>query len=115
MDDKPKILIADDSDPFRHALYEMLWREYSVCCVSDGVELYRLLAAGHEFDLVIADISMPGMDGDEGIAKAGDALGNTPVIFISGVSGLDRQVDLAKPFGKEDLLAKIRGALGRDR
>ncbi|MCX7934634.1 MAG: response regulator [Planctomycetota bacterium] len=108
---KPKILIVDDNDLLRQMLVDMLTADYCVSCVASGREMFHLLKEEHDYDLVIADISMPGGDGDEIMAKV-HALGrNTPVLFMSGVSGLDIEVDLPKPFSRDELIAAIRRAL----
>jgi len=107
-----KILIADDDDTVRRLLHEMLWRDYRVCCVSNGRELYQLLSTGHEFDLVITDVSMPHWDGDESIEMAKCFSGDVPVIFISGYAEVSGMAVLRKPFQRDQLLEAVHRSLG---
>ncbi len=108
---KPKILIVDDNDMLRQMLVDMLTADYCVSCVASGREMFNLLKEDHDYELVIADVSMPGGDGDEVAAKLRSLGRDTPVLFMSGVSGLDLEVDLPKPFSRDELLAAIRRAL----
>jgi len=111
MSHKPKILIVDDNDMLRQMLVDMLTADYCVSSVASGREMFNLLRAENDYDLVIADISMPGGDGDEVAAQVRKLGCNTPMLFMSGVSGLDIEVNLPKPFSRDELLAAIRQAL----
>jgi CheY-like chemotaxis protein len=60
----PSILIVDDERGIREMLAEYLATSYDVICAPNGAEALALLA-GRPVDLVISDITMPGMDGIE--------------------------------------------------
>ena len=60
-----KILIVDDEKEFADSLGERLaMRDYDVSTASDGKEAIEKVG-GHNFDVVILDVAMPGMDGVE--------------------------------------------------
>jgi len=60
----PAILIVDDERSIRTMLSDYLAKSYDVVCAENGTEALALLADRH-IDVVISDISMPGMDGLE--------------------------------------------------
>jgi diguanylate cyclase (GGDEF)-like protein len=113
-----KILIADDDPATLHYLGEMLKGEYQVFVAANGlqaVELARRILP----DLVLLDITMPGLDGYEACLemKKDAALAPVPVIFItarSGESDIVRGFDaggqdyIAKPFHPKELYARVR-------
>jgi CheY-like chemotaxis protein/anti-sigma regulatory factor (Ser/Thr protein kinase) len=59
------ILIVDDEPAIRNMLREYLADSYDVVCAESGAQGLALLAARRDIDLVVSDISMPGMDGLE--------------------------------------------------
>lgn len=117
------LLIEDDADA-RMALTLLLEHHgYAVRSVEDGAT--GLEEAGRRIpDLVITDLSMPGLDGLEMLARLRQmpALTDVPLIVVSGhhdvrsrVDGFDRGADdfVAKPVQADDLLARIRRLLVR--
>ena len=79
------ILVVDDDDVIRDTLYELLAADYS-CQTANTAEdaLAKLEAQG--FDVVLTDISMPGLNGRELLQKVVELYPGTPVIIISGHS-----------------------------
>ncbi len=63
MNDRQKILIADDSDINRSLLREMLGEEYAILEVANGREALQLMQEDPFIDLLLLDIVMPEMDG----------------------------------------------------
>lgn len=121
MDTRPTILIAEDDSDIRDLVGFALRREgYKTVEAENGVDALR--KAQHEApDLVLLDITMPGLDGLAVCrilqAKGLDA---PPVIFLTArsqpvdlVAGLDvGAIDyVPKPFKMEELLARVRNAL----
>ena len=85
--------------------------------VYDGIEATKVAAAG-DFDLILLDVMLPGLDGFEVIKK----ISHTPIIFITAKDGLgDRLTGLSlgaddyivKPFEMLELLARIEAVLRR--
>jgi CheY-like chemotaxis protein len=111
------VLIIDDEALVRRAVRGILERAgYRVLESSGGVEGIATLARESVVDALILDRSMPGMSGDEVLAKL-SALGNRlPVILLSGMPGpsltLDRRsVALVKPPDPASLLRALRQVL----
>ncbi len=115
---RPRILVIDD-DPVANAVTtEVLSQDHQVLVASDGAE--GLATALRERpDVVLLDISMPGIDGYETCRRmrAAPALAHAKIILVSGhgetrdrVRGYDAGADdhLTKPFDAAELLAKVR-------
>jgi class 3 adenylate cyclase len=121
-----RLLLADDDEPNRELLSRRLERlGYEVTAVADGREALERIRAG-QFDLVLLDLLMPGLDGREVLAqmKADPALRDVPVIMISAldqVEGIVRCIELgaedyiAKPFNPVFLRARIGAGLEKKR
>jgi two-component system, OmpR family, KDP operon response regulator KdpE len=115
------ILVVDDEAPMRKYLSANLKaRGYEVLTAEDGTEALKLLAED-TFDLLILDIMMPGPDG-LAVLEAARRDSTVPVLMLSArgreadkVHALDLGADdyLTKPFGVEELLARVRAALRR--
>lgn len=117
-----KILIAEDEHRIARAVREGLMDEgYAVDVVYDGDAAYAA-ASGDEYDLLLLDVMMPGMDGIEVCRKLRDDSNHTPVILLTAkdqptdiVRGLDSGADdyVPKPFSFAVLLARVRAILRR--
>ena len=115
------ILVVDDEAPMRKYLSANLKaRGYEVLTAEDGTEALKLLAE-HTFDLLILDIMLPGPDG-LAVLEAARRESSVPVVMLSArgreadkVHALDLGADdyLTKPFGVEELLARVRAARRR--
>jgi two-component system OmpR family response regulator len=117
-----RILIIEDDVSLGASLNWGLAAEgYAVDLVEDGAEgLWR--ATEHEYDLVILDVMLPGLDGYQVCAKMREAENWTPVLMLTAMDddldqaeGLDLGADdyLTKPFAYPVLLARIRSLLRR--
>ena len=116
-----RILVVDDEPQIRRALVTNLSaRGYEVLQASSGEEALRLVAERHP-ELVILDIGLPGMDGIE-VVHGLRGWTTVPIIMLSvrhdesdKVEALDAGADdyLVKPFGMDELLARLRAALRR--
>ena len=121
VDPRPLVLIADDDGVTRAMVGSWLARSgYEVVAARDGEEALRL-AGEHDPDLLLVDVTMPGLDGYD-VCRAIQADSETPppVIFLTAhgqtaarVTGLDAgAVDyIVKPFVQEELIARVRAAL----
>jgi two-component system, OmpR family, KDP operon response regulator KdpE len=116
---QPHILVIDDEPQILRALRTILGaKKYQVSIASRGEEGLAL-AAAIQPDLVILDLGLPDMDGFEVCARLREWT-QIPIIVLSvrdaerdKVLALDKGADdyLTKPFGIEELLARIRVAL----
>ena len=119
MNIEPHILVIDDEAQILRALKTILTaRHFRVSTASRGEEGLALAAASKP-DLIILDLSLPDMDGIE-VCSQLRQWSDIPVIVLSvregerdKVAALDRGADdyLTKPFGIEELLARVRVAL----
>lgn len=67
---KASILVVDDSSFFRNMLHPILKTAgYDVTLAEDAIEAIKLHDAGYQFDIILSDIEMPGMDGYEFVEK----------------------------------------------
>lgn len=84
----PRILLVEDHADTRQMYAEFLGDIFDVAQVADGVEALEFLHAQRP-DLVITDLSLPGIDGFELIAKMRQdpALATIPIICLSGYGG----------------------------
>lgn len=120
-DRPPLVLIADDDRVTRAMVSSWLGRAgYEVVAASDGDEALEIAAARLP-DLLLVDVTMPGLDGYE-VCRAVQAASDVPppVIFLTAhaqtdarVAGLDAgAVDyVVKPFDMDELIARVRAAL----
>jgi two-component system, OmpR family, response regulator MprA len=117
-----RLLVVDDDPSVREALALVLdLNGFDVATACDGREAIRTLALDSP-DAVILDVLMPGLDGLE-VCRRMRATGNrTPVLMLTAraevsdrVAGLEAGADdyLAKPFAREELVARLRALLRR--
>lgn len=119
MSEKNKILVVDDEPKIRMFIRANLEaRGYEVHLAQDGEEAVEIAARALP-DLIILDVNMPRMDGIEACRRIRE-WADTPIIVLSvggdekdKVKALDEGADdyVTKPFGMEELLARIRVAL----
>lgn len=87
----PKVLIVEDNEPNRQMLARRLERKgFTVVTAPDGAEGYSL-ARAETPDLILMDISLPGMDGWEviGLLKSESATHDIPVILLTAHALID--------------------------
>lgn len=117
-----RILVVEDEHRIAQAIKEGLEQEsYAVDAVFDGEDGYNT-ASADEYDLILLDVMLPGMDGFEVCRRLRKDGNHTPILMLTAkdqprdiVNGLDTGADdyLAKPFSFEVLLARIRALLRR--
>lgn len=117
-----RLLIAEDDPKLLKSLrYIFEHNGFIVDGVSDGSDAFSY-AQTEEYDGIVLDIMMPGMDGIAVLRKLREMNIKTPVLFLTArtevsqrVEGLDAGADdyLPKPFSTAELLARVRAMLRR--
>jgi DNA-binding response OmpR family regulator len=117
------ILVVDDDGDIRTLVAELLQRAgHGVIQAPDGESGLKLFYA-QQPDLVLLDVSMPGLDGWEVLTRIRE-LSDVPVLMLTAragelekVRGLRAGADdyVTKPFGRQELLARVEAALRRGR
>ena len=106
----PRVLLVDDSAFFRNLLTPLLSVSgYDVTAVEDAATALRLQEEGREFDAIISDIEMPGMNGFDFTAKirnGGGRWSTLPILALSSHSGA-RDVNHGREVGFTDYVAKF--------
>ncbi|MDX1663388.1 MAG: response regulator transcription factor [Candidatus Promineifilaceae bacterium] len=120
---RPTVLIVDDEQALRDFVRRNLEvRNFETLSAANGLEALALFNT-HQVDLVIADLMMPHMNGLEMIRRIRET-SLVPIIVLSAlgeeqdkVQALNLGADdyLTKPFGVEELLARIKAVLRRNR
>jgi len=116
-----RVLVVDDEPQIRRALgINLRARGYDVDLAEDGEQALALAASGHP-DVVVLDLGLPGMDGVE-VIRGLRGWSQVPIVVLSvrdaeadKVAALDAGADdyVTKPFGMDELLARLRAALRR--
>ena len=119
-----RILIAEDEVRIASFIQKGLAANgFAVAGVSDGASAYDYAMSG-DFDLLILDIGLPGIDGFEVLTRLRASSNTIPVIVLTArtsvqdtVAGLEGGADdyMPKPFRFEELLARVRLRLTPDR
>ncbi len=117
-----KLLLAEDEKELSNALVAILKHSgYTVDAVYDGQDALDYILSS-EYDGIILDIMMPGLEGTEVLKKIREKGIGTPVLFLTAkseiedrIAGLDLGADdyLTKPFDMGELLARIRAMTRR--
>jgi CheY-like chemotaxis protein len=113
----PIVLIVDDEPAIREVARRILEsNQYTVIEASDGVEAVALLATDAPIDLLMADLEMPTLTGEETARRCRQARPDLKILYVSGV--VDRLLDarptlwegeafLDKPFTAAGLLQAV--------
>ncbi len=113
------ILIVEDDAQNNQILREYLEEHDYVCSQAFSGSEAKLLFSIQEFDLILLDLMLPGIPGEELVSLFSE---KTPVIVLSAKSGLDSKVEalssgaddyLCKPFQLPELLVRIQVQLRR--
>ena len=117
-----RILVIDDERSIRNTLKDILeYEKYVVDVAEDGVKGLEKVKAG-EYDIILCDIKMPGMDGIEVLEKLDEMGADMPVVMISGHGNIDTAVEaikkgaydfIEKPLDLNRLLITIRNAMDK--
>ena len=112
-----KILVAEDDISMRGFLKMALEKAgHETTVAENGTEALDILKRRHDFDLLLADIVMPGMDGIELSQRATDLAPEIKVMFITGFAAVamnNQDTDpqnarvLSKPFHLKELVNQV--------
>ena len=119
---RPSLLVIDDDNRVRTVVSWQLEAEgYAVREAADGNAAWQAIVEQRP-DLVVLDLSLPGMSGLDLLRRLREAGDRTPVVVLSGrdgegdrILGLDLGADdyLVKPFSPGELAARVRSVLRR--
>ena len=116
-----RILVVDDEETIREIVSSMLsGANFRSRQAASGAEALSILESGDEFDLVLADLMMAEMDGNDLLEKSKERFPDVPVVMVTAVHDLSVALQalrngaydyLLKPFERDQLLATVRRAL----
>ncbi|MDF2514162.1 MAG: DNA-binding response regulator [Herbinix sp.] len=116
-----KVLIVEDDVDINRLLGRYLEKEhYQTVAAFSGTEA-RLQLSMNSFDLILLDLMLPGLTGEELISEIKGRV-STPIIVVSAKSALEDRVKLlkngaddyiTKPFERDELLARVEAVLRR--
>ena len=115
----PRVLLVDDDETIRDTLYELL-SEFYVCQTAETAEKAFARLEADEYDVVLTDISMPGLSGLELLGHVRQKFPDTPVIIVSGIGDQEHAQGLIrlgafdfllKPFSLDDVEKSVRRAV----
>lgn len=114
------ILVVDDDETIRDMLYD-LFEENHRCHVAETAEHALSYLETEHYDVILTDISMPGLSGLELLGHMRQSQPDTPVIVITGIQDQEHAQGLLKlgafdfllkPFRLEDIEASVEKAIG---
>ena len=119
-----RVLLIEDDKTIGQNISMVLSKEGMVVDTSylgeDGLEMAKL----YDYDIIIVDLMLPGIDGYEVVRSLRAARNNTPVMILSGLSGSDKKVKglgfgaddyLTKPFDRSELIARVNALVRRSK
>ncbi len=116
------LVIEDNRDILANVLDYLELKGYTVDCAQDGLSGLHLAATG-QYDLIVLDIMLPGIDGYQVCKRLrSDAGSETPIIMLTARDSLDDRLQglnsgaddyLLKPFALSELVARIEAVLRR--
>jgi two-component system alkaline phosphatase synthesis response regulator PhoP len=122
MESQRHILVVEDEDAIRTALTDFLeFHEFKVSQAADGAQARDLVQPG-AFDLILLDLMLPEISGEQLCSLWRRSGVQTPIIMVTAkgqekdrINGLDIGADdyITKPFSLEEMLARIRAILRR--
>ena len=111
------ILVAEDEEiTLKHIVATLKGEGYEVLGVNNGLEAYKAVESWG-FDLLIADIKMPGMTGLELLAKMKEKYPDTEVIIITGYGSISSAIEaikmgaydyITKPLELDEIVLRVR-------
>jgi len=119
-----RIILVEDEEKLANALKDGLTKKgYAVDIVDRGDKALDRIALNHvDYDLVILDLMLPGLSGEEICRKLREGNVTTPILILTARDEVDTKVDMLlsgaddymiKPFSLEELNARIQAILRR--
>ena len=119
---KKQILIVDDKEQIAKILFAYLHKDYECFYMQNPPQAIKRLLAGHMPDLIISDIRMPEMRGDEFLEylKHNELFKQIPVVMLSSEDSTSERIRLleegaedyiVKPFNPQELKIRIKKIL----
>ena len=122
MQQSPSILVVEDEPQIREGLVDFLeFQGFGVSVAEDGLQAERMVAQ-RRFDLILLDLMLPQISGEQLCARWRQQGLPTPLIMLTAkgleherIAGLEMGADdyVTKPFSLEELLARIKAVLRR--
>ncbi|RLB17106.1 MAG: hybrid sensor histidine kinase/response regulator [Deltaproteobacteria bacterium] len=119
MSDLIRILVVDDERPIREGCHRVLTaKDYHVCTAENGQQALEILEK-ESIDLILLDLKMPVLSGEEVLQAVQERHPDLPVIIITGHGTVDTAVEcmkngaydfITKPFQIDQFLATVRRA-----
>ena len=119
-----RVLLVEDDSATAQSIEMMLRSESYVCDTTDmgedGLEIGKL----YDYDIIVLDLMLPDIDGYEVLRRLRAARVQTPILILSGLTGLDDKIKglgvgaddyLTKPFDKRELIARIQAIVRRSK
>ena len=119
---RKKVLIVDDKEQIAKILFAYLHQEYECFYMQNPPQAIEWLSRGNMPDLIISDIRMPEMRGDEFLAylKLNELFKQIPVVMLSSEDSTSERIRLleegaedyiVKPFNPQELKIRIKKIL----
>jgi CheY-like chemotaxis protein len=118
LDASRNILIVEDDELVRRAMQMVLeWEGYPVACAANGQEALDMLRSGSRPALIVLDVLMPVLDGQQFRQEQlrDPSLASIPVIVVSAADfahAVNAAYHVRKPFEVQELLDAIRDQVG---
>ena len=115
----PRVLIVDDEPEITSILSDLFEGQYK-CTTASSAEQALAALSGNAYELVVSDITMPGMSGLDMIPHVKNSSPNTVVVMISGMQTVESAIDalrlgafdyVMKPFDLRQVEAVVKRAL----
>lgn len=117
-----RILLVEDNKSLSKTISQSMSNmDHAIDVIDDGVLAEQVLAT-QDYDLIILDLTLPGMDGLDVLKSLRNRQKSTPVLILTARAGLDDRVAgldlgaddyLTKPFELQELEARVRALLRR--
>jgi DNA-binding NtrC family response regulator len=121
---KAKILVLDDEKVVRRSCRKILEHEGYEVALAETAEAALELLRNSDYDIILSDIKLPGMDGMEFLRAAKEECAETEVIMITGYGSIQGAVEamklgafdyICKPFLPDEIRVVVKKALDRNR
>ena len=119
-----RVLLVEDDSGTAQSIELMLKTEninvYTTNLGEDGVDLGKV----YDYDIILLDINLPDMSGFDVLRQLRVAKNSTPILILSGLAGIEDKTKglslgaddyVAKPFHKDELVARIHAIVRRSR